>query len=125
LRLRKKGLASKLNAKDAKEKTALDWAIERRILAMLNPQNSESKLKIIVGCKEVSELLISKNTRCNETNKLIYNEIVQLDANIEKHVSQLPRSSQKITHEKLLQGVPDKLLPKLTQWAPKRNQPNP
>jgi hypothetical protein len=99
-----KGLKSKLNAKDRSGKTALDWAIERRCIALEKSQKSESDLKIIAEYKDVIEVLLFKDIPYSEENKTIYSKITEWEENA-------PAS--------LRRHFPRPLLQELRQWRQK------
>jgi hypothetical protein len=95
-----KGLKPKLNAKDEKGKTALDWAIERRCIALGKLQKSESDLKIIAEYKDVIEMLLFKNIPYSEENKVMYSKVTDWE----------------VRTADLQQRLPEPLLRELRQW---------
>jgi hypothetical protein len=104
-----KGLKFELNAKDKDGKTALDWALERRLILMLklqNPQKPEIDCKMEGEYKNVIEWLFTKDAKYNESNQTMYSYITRWEVKI-------PTNLQK---PNLRPSLRDDLLQKLRQW---------
>jgi hypothetical protein len=98
------GLESKLNAKDKDGKTVLDWAIERRLILMLNLKKSESDRKMEDEYKDVIKWLFSKDVAHSDSNKTIYSHITGWEI-------EAPAN--------LRQNLPPNLRQELRQWRQK------
>ncbi|MDR1590711.1 MAG: hypothetical protein LBR92_01815 [Puniceicoccales bacterium] len=99
------GLESKLNAKDKYDKTILDWAIERRCIALEKSQKLESDLKIIAEYGDVIELLLSKDMPCNKENETMQSKIMMWEV--------------KVSTTTLQRNLPPTWLRELRQWRQK------
>jgi hypothetical protein len=101
----KQELKSKLNAKDKNGKTVLDWAIERRCIALEKLQKSESDLKVIAEYKDVIEILLFKDIPYSKENETIYSKItaweVNVPANLRRHLSPALRQELKQWRQRL------------------------